>query len=97
MKKLFTLVTCVFQTFVLLASRVACSAPCLLRVADSTAARVQGWVERDTRNAEGEEGGGDEDADLDEDEEYLSRADCFEAEYNFRFQVRCFVRRRTTP
>ncbi len=35
-----------------------------------------------------EDDGTDEDADLDEDEEYLKRADRFEADYNFRFQAR---------
>lgn len=48
---------------------------------------AQGWVERDGRHLD-DEGGADEDADLDEDEEYLSRAERFEADYNFRFQAR---------
>ncbi|KAK9842076.1 hypothetical protein WJX81_007399 [Elliptochloris bilobata] len=47
--------------------------------------RDRGWVEKDGRGV-GEEDGESEDADLDEDEEYITRAERFEANYNFRFQ-----------
>lgn len=48
----------------------------------------QGWLEKDERREEEEEGDADDDDELDADEEYLTRADRFEASYNFRFQVR---------
>ena len=44
-------------------------------------------MEKDGRRLDDEDGA-DEDADLDEDEEYLTRAERFEADYNFRFQAR---------
>ena len=44
-------------------------------------------MENDGQRADGEDSA-DKDGDLDEDEEYLTRADRFEAGYNFRFQAR---------